>query len=56
MNTMGSYKYASVNAYNMWSLFGLNWKNQNETVFGISYKQWGTVFIVAICLVTLFIW
>ena len=56
MNTMGSYKYASVNAYNMWSMFGLNWKNQNETVFGISYKQWGTVFIVAICLVTLFIW
>ena len=54
--TMGSYKYASVNAYNMWSMFGLNWAGQNNKVFGITYQQWGTIAIVVICLISVFIW
>ena len=55
-DTMGSYQYASVNAYNLWAMLGLNWASQDGTVFGIQYQQWGTVFIVAICLIALFIW
>ena len=38
--TMESYEYASVNAYNMWSMFGLNWASQTDKVFGITYQQW----------------
>lgn len=54
--TMGSYKYASVNAYNMWSMFGLNWALQTDKVFGITYQQWGTIVIVAICMISVFMW
>jgi len=56
IDTMASYEYASVNAYNFWSMFGLNWTRQYNTVFGIQYKDWGTIFIVLICIFALFIW
>lgn len=45
--TMGSYPYASVNAYNFWTMIGKNWADQNITSMGISYKMWGTIFIIA---------
>lgn len=48
VDTMGSYEYASVNAYNMWTLFGQNWHSQDEIFLFMSFKQWGTFFIVAI--------
>lgn len=54
VNTLGEYPYATVNAYNFWEVFGLNWHNQTETALGLSYQTWGTVFIVLIvaaCLV-----
>lgn len=44
--TMGSYEYASVNAYNFWALLGKDWASQNDTLMGITYKNWGTFFIV----------
>lgn len=45
-DTVGSYEYASVNAYNFWTLCGLNWASQDGIKFGLSYQTWGTVFIV----------
>ena len=30
-STLGSYPYISVNAYNFWSFWGLNWSSQNKT-------------------------
>lgn len=44
--TLGSYQYASVNAYNIWTLFGLNWADQKGIWCGLTYQTWGTVFIV----------
>ena len=50
--TMGSYPYASVNAYNIWTMFGKNWADQTATSLGISYKMWGTIFIIATVIFT----
>ena len=38
LGTATSYKYASVNAYNLYSLFGHNWaKTSAKTVFGLTF-------------------
>lgn len=50
--TLGSYPYASVNAYNLWTLFGKNWVSQTETFLGITYAVWGTVSIIATVIFT----
>lgn len=48
-NTMGSYPYISVNAYNFWAMLGLNWKSQDLLIAGlVSYKAIGTLVILAI--------
>lgn len=46
-DTLGSYEYATVNAYNIWTLFGLNWSPQTGVFLGITYKNWGTIAIIA---------
>lgn len=46
--TLTSYPYATVNAYNFWGMFGLNWHSQTEEAFGLAYSTWGTIFIIAI--------
>lgn len=56
INTMGSYGYASVNAYNIWSMFGLNWAPQTDTLFVLTYSQWGTLFILCIIMGAILIW
>ena len=57
-DTMGSYPYVTVNAYNFWAMFGLDWVPQ-ETLFlrEISYQSVGTmvIFIVCICTVLIFV-
>ncbi len=47
-DTISSYPYASVNAYNFWALLGKNWTPQGEGFLHFSYKIWGTFFIVQI--------
>lgn len=51
--TVGEYPYASVNAFNLFSLLGANFKSDESTLLLFSYHTWGMVFIV---LVTLFSW
>ncbi len=46
LSTLGSYPYASVNAYNLWAFLGLNWVSQDETLAGISYKTIGFLVLV----------
>lgn len=53
-DTLGSYEYASVNAYNFWTLCGLNWAPQEGIRLGLSYQQWGTVAIVLTVAVSAF--
>ncbi|MCR5691224.1 MAG: glycosyltransferase 87 family protein, partial [Eubacterium sp.] len=45
--TMTSYEYCTINAYNIWALFGKNWVDQSETFLGIAYSNWGKLAIVA---------
>ncbi len=44
--TIGSYNFASVNAYNVWELFGQNWIEQTNTLFGIPFYIYGYAAIV----------
>lgn len=44
-STATSYPYASVEAFNLFALFGGNWKNVDSTFFVFSYGKWGTFFI-----------
>lgn len=53
--TLGSYPYASVNAYNFWTMIGKNWASQTNTLFGLEYRTWGTIAIVAAVVAAAFI-
>jgi len=44
--TMSSYPYATVNAYNFWALVDKNWASQDGTFLAVKYSTWGTVAIV----------
>lgn len=50
--TLGSYPYVSVNAYNFWTLLGKNWASQEDKLLFMSYQQWGTIIIVLIVAAT----
>jgi len=52
-NTMAEYPYASVNAFNFFSLIGKNYVKDATAAFLLSYHDWGMIFIV---LVTAFSW
>jgi Gpi18-like mannosyltransferase len=46
--TLSSYPFASLNAFNLFTLFGGNWVSETKTFLIFSYKTWGFIFIVAI--------
>ena len=50
-----SYNYATVNAYNLWAIFGGNWVSLDTTFLGISYTVWGVGIIVVIILMSLWV-
>ena len=52
-STVSEYPYASLNAYNFFSLIGANYAKDSSILFFISYKSLGMIFIV---LTTLFSW
>ncbi|WP_242860335.1 glycosyltransferase family 39 protein [Desulfosporosinus sp. I2] len=51
-STLGEYPYASVNAFNFFSLLGKNFVSDAGTVLGISYHSWGMLSIVLITAVS----
>lgn len=53
LNTISEYPYASVNAFNFFSLIGANFKNNTTALLVFNYHTWGMIFIVA---TTLFSW
>lgn len=56
INTAEGYKYASMNAYNLFSLLGANSKMDDQTLFIFSYYKWGMLFIVLTSLFTGFLY
>ena len=55
ITTLSSYPYASVNAYNFWGFFGLNWTSQDTSFLFLDCKTWGMLVIIFLVLITLFI-
>lgn len=54
-NTLSSYPYSSVNAFNLYALTDPLWSSLETTFLGISYRIWGFIFIlVAVALAALF--
>jgi len=47
-NTLASYPFASLNAFNLFALFGGNFVQETETFLFFSFKTWGFIFIAAI--------
>jgi Gpi18-like mannosyltransferase len=54
--TLGEYPYASVNAFNFFSLLGANYKQDSSTLFIFSYHTWGMIFIVLVTALSFFIY
>jgi Gpi18-like mannosyltransferase len=55
-NTLGEYPFASVNAFNFFSLLGANYIPDTNTLFVFSYRTWGLIFIMVITLLSLWIY
>ncbi|ODA39486.1 glycosyltransferase family 39 protein, partial [Desulfosporosinus sp. BG] len=52
-STLAEYPYASVNAFNFFSLLGANFAKDAGTLFVLSYHNWG---LIAIVMITAFSW
>lgn len=44
--TLTSYPYATVNAFNLWGALGMDWEPQEEKFLGIPATTWGTFFLI----------
>ncbi|MFT8708875.1 MAG: hypothetical protein ABF820_05575 [Sporolactobacillus sp.] len=53
--TVSEYPFASVNAFNFFSLIGGNYKAQSAILFLLSYQTWGYVAIIAVSLLSLWV-
>lgn len=47
IETLGQYEYGSVNAYNIWAFLGKNWASQDDIMFGLPLRVWGSVGLLA---------
>jgi len=45
---LGTYPFASVNAFNLWGLLGLNWAPLENTFIGVPYSLWGVLIAIVI--------
>lgn len=55
-NTISEYPYASVNAFNFFSLLGANYKDNTNTLFIFNYHTFGMIFIVITTLISWFVY
>ncbi|MFO0753902.1 MAG: phospholipid carrier-dependent glycosyltransferase [Thermodesulfovibrionales bacterium] len=53
--TLTSYPYASLNAFNLFSLLGGNWIPESAPLFCLPYGIWGSIFIVCITAASFFL-
>ncbi len=47
-NTLASYPYATVNAFNLYALLGANWQGLESPLLFFSFGTWGLIFILGI--------
>lgn len=55
VDTVASYPYASVNAYNFWTMLGRNWSPESGRFLFFSAKIWGMLFLVLVVGLVFFI-
>ncbi|MDD6207648.1 MAG: phospholipid carrier-dependent glycosyltransferase [Clostridiales bacterium] len=55
MDTLSSYPYTSVNAFNLWGIFGKCWVRQDQTFFFLEYETWGMIFVTLVIAATLYL-
>ncbi len=55
VDTLGSYEYCTINAYNFWALFGRNWQPQSDKFLFLECRQWGTLAILVAVVLSAFI-
>lgn len=55
-STLSSYPYASLNAPNLFTLFGANWIDETGTFFIFSYRVWSFIFIITIVAFSAFLY
>ncbi len=55
-DTIKSYPYASVNAYNLFMLFGGNWADISDSFIFLSFGVWSDIFIVLITVAAIFVY
>ncbi len=53
--TLTSYPYATVNAYNLYALLGANWVDISRPFLFFTYGTWGMIFINGIVLLSIFL-
>ena len=56
ISTLASYPYASVNAYNIFALFGGIWRDANHSFMLLSYSAWSNIAILAIVFVSAYLY
>lgn len=54
--TISSYPYASINAYNFWTMQGYNWVKQDTLYLKLPIYVWGYLFIALVCLTVFYMW
>lgn len=54
--TVGEYPYASVNAFNFFSLIGKNYASDSGTILGITYHNLGMIFIILVTIISFIIY
>ena len=55
VDTLGSYEYCTINAYNVWALFGKNWASQSDMFLFMECRYWGMLAIVIAVALSAFI-
>jgi len=55
-NTLGEYPYASLNAFNFYSLLGANYVNDASGFLVFSYHTWGMIAITGVTLLTWYLY
>lgn len=51
LNTMKEYSFATMNAFNLFSLIGANFKDGSQVPFLFSYNTWGILFDISIVMI-----
>lgn len=55
VDTIASYPYTSINAFNFWGIFGKCWVKQDQTFLFLEYETWGMIFVTLIIAATLYL-